>query len=123
MEKWYEIKKGADFQAIAERFGISPVTARLIRNRGVIGDAAIDKYLNGTCRDLYDPHLLYESEKLVCILSEKIRQGRPIRIIGDYDIDGVMSTIFCIRGSHDAAAVCPARFPTACVTATASTSI
>lgn len=50
MEKWYEIKKGADFQAIAERFGISPVTARLIRNRGVIGDAAIDKYLNGTCR-------------------------------------------------------------------------
>lgn len=47
MEKWYEIKKGADFQAIAERFGISPVTARLIRNRGVIGDAAIDKYLNG----------------------------------------------------------------------------
>ena len=49
MEKWYEIKKGADFQAIAERFGISPVTARLIRNRGVIGDAAIDKYLNGIC--------------------------------------------------------------------------
>ena len=45
MEKWYEIKKGADFQAIAERFGISPVTARLIRNREVIGDAAIDKYL------------------------------------------------------------------------------
>ena len=79
MEKWYEIKKGADFQAIAERFGISPVTARLIRNRGVIGDAAIDKYLNGTCRDLYDPHLLYESEKLVCILSEKIRQGRRHR--------------------------------------------
>ena len=98
MEKWYEIKKGADFQAIAERFGISPVTARLIRNRGVIGDAAIDKYLNGTCRDLYDPHLLYESEKLVCILSEKIRQGRPIRIIGDYDIDGVMSTYILYQG-------------------------
>lgn len=98
MEKWYEIKKGADFQAIAERFGISPVTARLIRNRGVIGDAAIDKYLNGTCRDLYDPHLLYESEKLVCILSEKIRQGRLIRIIGDYDIDGVMSTYILYQG-------------------------
>ena len=98
MEKWYEIKKGADFQAIAERFGISPVTARLIRNRGVIGDAAIDKYLNGTCRDLYDPHLLYESEKLVCILSEKIRQGRPIRIIGDYDIDGVNATYILLEG-------------------------
>lgn len=98
MEKWYEIKKGADFQAIAERFGISPVTARLIRNREVIGDAAIDKYLNGTCRDLYDPHLLYESEKLVCILSEKIRQGRQIRIIGDYDIDGVMSTYILYQG-------------------------
>ena len=74
------------------------MTARLIRNRGVIGDAAIDKYLNGTCRDLYDPHLLYESEKLVCILSEKIRQGRPIRIIGDYDIDGVMSTYILYQG-------------------------
>lgn len=98
MEKWYEIKKGADFQAIAERFGISPVTARLIRNREVIGDAAIDKYLNGTCRDLYDPHLLYESEMLIRILAEKIRQGRQIRIIGDYDIDGVMSTYILYQG-------------------------
>ena len=63
MEKWYEIKKGADFQAIAERFGISPVTARLIRNREVIGDAAIDKYLNGTCRDLYDPRICFMSQR------------------------------------------------------------
>ena len=63
MEKWYEIKKGADFQAIAERFGISPVTARLIRNRGVIGDAAIDKYLKMS-RDILDKIDVPEERKI-----------------------------------------------------------
>lgn len=98
MEKWFIIRKGADFAAIAQRFGIHPVTARLIRNREVVGDAAIAKYLNGSLRDLYDPHLLKDGEKLADILTEKIRSGAAIRIIGDYDIDGVMASYILVRG-------------------------
>ena len=92
MEKWFEIKKGADFQALSEKFGISPVTARLIRNREIIGEDAVKKYLRGTVDDLYDAHLLKGAEQMVDILAEKIAQGKAIRIIGDYDIDGVMSS-------------------------------
>lgn len=98
MEKWFVIQKGADFNAIAKRFDISPVTARLIRNREVTNEAAIEKYLNGTLCDLYDPHLLLDADRLVEILADKIGQGKSIRIIGDYDIDGVMSTYILYQG-------------------------
>lgn len=97
-EKWFVIQKGADFAEISKKFGISPVTARIIRNREIIGDAAIERYLNGTVRELYDPHLLKDADLLVDILVEKIRQRVPIRIIGDYDIDGVMATYILYRG-------------------------
>lgn len=98
MEKWFVIQKGADFNALAKRFGISPVTARLIRNREVIGEAAVEKYLNGTLKDLYDPHLLKDADCLVDILMDKIREEKSIRILGDYDIDGVMSTYILYQG-------------------------
>ncbi len=97
-EKWVVLQKGADFAGMAERFGISPVTVRLIRNREVTGDAAVEKYLNGGLADLYDAHLLCGAARCVEILTEKIRQGKPVRIIGDYDIDGVMSTYILYRG-------------------------
>lgn len=98
MEKWFVIQKGADFQGIAQKFGIHPMTARLIRNRDILGDDAIAKYLRGGIEDLYDPHLLLQADRLVDILSEKIRQEKSIRIIGDYDIDGVMSTYILCQG-------------------------
>lgn len=98
MEKWFVIQKGADFNAIAKRFDISPVTARLIRNREVTNEATIEKYLNGTLCDLYDPHLLLDADRLVEILADKIGQDKSIRIIGDYDIDGVMSTYILYQG-------------------------
>lgn len=92
------INKGADFSAIGETFGISPVTARLIRNREVVGEDAIRRYLYGGEDDLYDPHLLKDGNLLAGILKDKIRQKKKIRIIGDYDIDGVMSTYILYRG-------------------------
>lgn len=98
MEKWFVINKGADFAGIAKRFEISPVTARLIRNREVMGDEAIARYLKGGIVELYDPHLLYDSDRLTDILMQKIREGKKIRIIGDYDIDGVMSTYILYKG-------------------------
>lgn len=98
MENWFVIQKGADFHEMSRKFGISPVTARLIRNREVIGDAAVEKYLRGTVKELYNPHLLYDAEHLVDILADKIEHDALIRVIGDYDIDGVMSTYILYQG-------------------------
>lgn len=92
MEKWMVAAKRADFKKIGERFGIDQVTARIIRNRDVIGEEAIEKYLHGSRKDFYSPWLLKDMEKAVAILQEKITNKNKIRIIGDYDIDGVMST-------------------------------
>lgn len=98
MEKWFVINKGADFAGIAKRFEISPVTARLIRNREVMGDEAIARYLKGGIGELYDPHLLLDSDRLTDILVQKISEQKKIRVIGDYDIDGVMSTYILYKG-------------------------
>lgn len=98
MEKWFVIQKGADFNKLAGQFHISPVTARIIRNRGVIGEKAVDRYLNGGLQDLYNPHLLKDADLLTDILIRKIKEQKSIRIIGDYDIDGVMSTYILHQG-------------------------
>ncbi len=90
--------KRADFNAIAARFHISPVTARIIRNRDVEGEKAIDRYLNGTLDQLYDPHLMKDMDKAAALILRKIRAGVRIRIVGDYDIDGVCSTYLLYRG-------------------------
>lgn len=92
MEKWVVQSKRADFKAIGNRFGIDQVTARVIRNRGIVEESDIQLYLNGTLEDLYDPHLLKDADLLCDLLIEQIRQAAKIRIIGDYDIDGVMSS-------------------------------
>lgn len=89
--------KRADFKGIGERFGIDQVTARIIRNRDVIGEKAIEKYLHGSRKDFYSPWLLKDMEKAVAILQEKIENRNRIRIIGDYDIDGVMSTYILLK--------------------------
>ena len=97
MEKWMVAAKRADFKGIGERFGIDQVTARIIRNRDVIGEKAIEKYLHGSRKDFYSPWLLKDMEKSVTILQEKIENRNRIRIIGDYDIDGVMSTYILLE--------------------------
>lgn len=97
MEKWVVTAKGADFQEIAKKYGIDPVTARLIRNRDVIGDEAIQLYLHGTREDLHSPWTFKDMELLVGILKEKIEQKKRIRVLGDYDIDGVMSTYILVQ--------------------------
>ena len=98
MEKWVVINKKADFNEIGKRFGIHPVTARLIRNREVVTEKAISDYLHGTIKDLNNPHLLKDVDYLCAILKEKIELGKKIRIIGDYDIDGVMATYILYKG-------------------------
>lgn len=98
MEKWVVTAKRADFQTIGRQFGIDPVIARLIRNRDVEGEENIRRYLEGTVDDLPSPWLLKDMEKAVEIVEDKISSGAKIRIIGDYDIDGVTSTYILIKG-------------------------
>lgn len=98
MEKWFLLRKGADFQKIGEKFNINPRTACLIRNRDIVGDENIERYLHGTIADLYDGMLMKDMDKAVEILKEKIQEQEKIRIIGDYDIDGVNSTYILMEG-------------------------
>lgn len=98
MEKWFITMKKADFNKIAEKYHISPILARLIRNRDIVGDEAVDFYLNGTIADLYDGMLMKDMDRAVEILSEKIREEKRIRVIGDYDIDGVNATYILQQG-------------------------
>lgn len=92
MAKWMVSAKKADFNGIAAKFQIDPVIARIIRNRDVVGDEAVEKFLHGTTADLYDPALLKDADKAAGILGEKTREQKKIRVIGDYDIDGVCSS-------------------------------
>lgn len=98
MEKWFVAMKKADFQKISEKYHISPIVARLIRNREIVSEKEIDFYLNGTIADLYDGMLMKDMDKAVEILSEKIKAKEAIRVIGDYDIDGVNATYILKEG-------------------------
>lgn len=96
-EVWMLQTKRADFRAISDRFGIDPVTARVIRNRGIEGMENIERYLYGDLSGLYSPWLLKDMRPAVDILKRKISEGKHIRIVGDYDIDGVCSTYILYR--------------------------
>lgn len=109
MAKWFVAAKRADFDKIAKEFGISPVLARIIRNRDIVGEEQIRRYLYGTPEELYDPKLLKGMEEAVSLLSQKIREGKQIRVIGDYDVDGVCSTYILKKGLN----FCGARVDTA----------
>ncbi len=110
-EKWFITAKGADFQAIGNRFHIDPVIARLIRNRDVTGEDAVDVYLHGGLENLHAPWLMKDMKRSVEILSEKIRLGKKIRIIGDYDIDGVCATYILKEGLDCLGADADCRIP------------
>lgn len=112
-EKWFLTTKKADFQAIGEKFGIDPVTARIMRNRDIIGDDAIAEYLDCSASRLHDPHLLKDADKGARLIMQKIIQKKNIRVIGDYDIDGVNASYILLTGlkrcGADADSVIPDR--------------
>lgn len=111
MSKWMVAAKRADFNAIARKYQISPVLARIIRNRDVVEDADINKFLNGTRAELYAPERLKDMDKAVELLLQKIAEGRHIRIIGDYDIDGICSTYILYRGLTECGAYVDTAIP------------
>ncbi len=92
MEKWFIKNKKADFDLIAKNFGISPILARLAINRGVTSKEQLEQYLNPSFKYLHSPYSMKDIKKASSILEQKIKEGKAIRIIGDYDVDGVMAT-------------------------------
>lgn len=97
-EKWLIQTKKADFKEIGRRHGIDQVLARILRNRDLTEDKDIETYLHGTLDELYNPHLMKDIDLVTSILQEKIQNGKSIRIIGDYDIDGIQSTYILLTG-------------------------
>lgn len=110
-EKWMLRTKRADFNEIGKKFKIDPLIARLIRNRDIISDEEIGKYLNGTKENLYSPYLLKDMKKAVSILEEKIDGKKKIRIISDYDVDGVISNYVLYRGLQEIGAIVDYEIP------------
>lgn len=98
LAKWMVASKKADFEAISTKFNIDKVVARIIRNRDVIGDDEIELFLSDDMKYLHDPHLLKDLDKAVDILKNKISEGKKIRVIGDYDVDGICSTYILLKG-------------------------
>ncbi|MGN0363140.1 MAG: single-stranded-DNA-specific exonuclease RecJ [Bilifractor sp.] len=118
-EKWVVAAKRADFSGIGARFGIDPVLVRLIRNRDVFresddpedADEKIRRYLSGTLSDLYDPSTMKDMDRAGTTILEAIRSGRKIRVIGDYDIDGIMSSYILVTGFRKLGADVTVRIP------------
>lgn len=102
-ELWMVQTKRADFSGLAVRLGVSPVAVRVMRNRGLTEEAEMRKYLYGTLDDLYDPRLMKGMEQAAELIARKLKEGKHVRIIGDYDIDGVCSTYILLKGFQRAA--------------------
>ena len=98
MEKWIEIRKGGNFMEMAKKYGIDPLIARIIRNRDIIDEKEITEYLYGGKEALHNPHLLKDVDKAAEIIAEGIAGKKAMRIIGDYDIDGVNATYILLDG-------------------------
>lgn len=97
-EKWLVAAKKADFNKWAADFGISPVTARILRNRGLTDEEQVRAFLGGTMADCHSPHLLRDMDRAVGAILEAVHRGEHIRVIGDYDVDGICSSYILTRG-------------------------
>lgn len=97
-EKWMVAAKKADFEKWAAQFHISPVVARILRNRDLTEEKAVERFLKGRLADCYEPWLMKDMDKAVEAVCDAIEQGRYIRVIGDYDVDGICSAYILTKG-------------------------
>lgn len=90
--------KKADFDKWAKEFHISPVTARILRNRDLTEESQIRKFLYGKLEDCYSPWLLKDMDRAVEEILKAVKEGLHIRVIGDYDVDGICSSYILTKG-------------------------
>lgn len=98
MERWVEIRKAGDFRKMSEEYGISPILARIIRNRDILDPEEIRNYLSPGSLKLHDPMMLNGMDRVILVLKDKLEQNKKIRIIGDYDVDGICATYVLFKG-------------------------
>ncbi len=110
-KKWMVLQKGADFTEIGAKFHISKMLARIIRNRDIVGDEAIRRFLFGTLEDMHDAALLPDIDTAVDVIWQAISNGQSIRIVGDYDVDGVCSSYILVAGLRLLGAKCDVHLP------------
>jgi len=101
LEKWFETRQPGDYEALGRKYGIDPLTARVMSNRGIRDDQSARRFLYGTLDDLDDPLKLTNIGIAAGIITKKIRERKRIRIIGDYDIDGVCATYILVKGLRE----------------------
>jgi single-stranded-DNA-specific exonuclease RecJ len=111
MEKWFIKNKKANFSFIAKQFGISEVLAQLIVNRNITSNKELEEYINPSLKHLYMPGLLKDIDHACDILIDKIKEKKRIRIIGDYDVDGIMSTYILYSALHKCGAIVDYEIP------------
>lgn len=111
MANWFVSAKKADFNQIGERFGISPILARIIRNRDIISSEEISLFLHGTLKELHSPLAMKDMNRAVALLKDAIENKRSIRIIGDYDIDGICATYILLIGIQRCNAIVDTKLP------------
>lgn len=97
-EHWREAPRQEENAQLAAELGVSPMLVRMIRNRGVEGKKELLRYLRGGLEDLHDPRQMKGIQQAAELLRSKIKSGARVRIIGDYDIDGVNSTYILLTG-------------------------
>ena len=110
-KKWVVLAKGADFNKIAAKFNISPYLARIIRNRDRITDEQIDEFLNAGLDKMHDAALLRDMESACAIIEDAVEAGAAMRIVGDYDIDGVCASYILKRGIESLGGTADVRLP------------
>ncbi len=93
-----ERRIGGNYEELGAQFGIHPMIARIMRNRGVATNEQISEFLHGSLEELGNPHLLTDADLAAELIEQQIKEQRHIRVIGDYDIDGVMSSYILVRG-------------------------
>ncbi|MCM1101219.1 MAG: single-stranded-DNA-specific exonuclease RecJ [Clostridium sp.] len=98
MEKWMVAARKADFAKWARDFGISPVVARILRNRGLTEETQVEKFLRGTLADCHSPWLLKDMDRAVERVWRAVEREEKIRVIGDYDVDGICSAHILTKG-------------------------
>jgi single-stranded-DNA-specific exonuclease len=98
MSKWMVSTKKCDFKQIGDELGIDQVVVRVMRNRDMTDISQMKSFLNGSEEIFHSYEYMKDVDKAVDILLDKIDEGARIRIIGDYDVDGIMSTYILWKG-------------------------
>ena len=111
MEKWLVAAKKADFNEWSRVYQIDPVLARIIRNRDVVEDAEVRKFLQGSMQDCYSPWDLCGMEEGISLIRQEIERGTYIRVIGDYDVDGITSSYILTQGLRTLGAMVDTAIP------------